>query len=191
MSGQSIRARAECNGLSRHTVYRRRKQGMTLEQALKCPSMRQPVQDHLGTWFPSVLAMARHWGIRYQALYHRYRISGWSLERALTVPVRSAQDHTVQDHTGAKFPSVAEMVAHWGIKYATFRQRIRLHWSLEKALTIPAPSGVQDHEGTWFPSVRAMVSRWGVNYKTYCSRRWRDGWSLEKALTTPAKKERA
>lgn len=176
----SLRIRAELNGLSREGVYWRMRKGMTLEQALKHPSLRQPVQDHEGTWFPSVRAMTRHWGISHDTFYSRHWSSGWSLERALTTPV-----HSVQDHTGAKFHSVAEMAAHWGLKYATFRQRIRLRWSLEKTLTTPVLSGVQDHEGTRFPSVHAMTQHWGIGRSTFRMRLARD-WSLEKALTTPA-----
>lgn len=176
----SLRIRAELNGLSREGVYWRLRKGMTLEQALKHPSLQQPVQDHEGTWFPSVRAMTRHWGISHDTFYSRRWTSGWSLEKALTAPI-----HEVQDHTGAKFHSVAEMAAHWGLKYATFRQRIRLHWSLEKTLTTPVLPGVQDHEGTRFPSVHAMTERWGIGRTTFRMRLKR-GWSLEKALTTPA-----
>ena len=178
---KSLRTRAELNGLSRETVYLRMRKGMTLEQALKCPSLRQPVQDHEGTWFPSIRAMTRHWGINCFTFYSRHWLYGWSLEKALTTPV-----HEVQDHTGAKFYSVVEMTAHWGVKLGTFRQRVKLRWSLEKALTTPALPGVQDHEGTWFPSVHAMTQRWGVKRSTFRMRLER-GWGLEKALTTPAR----
>ena len=178
---KSLRIQAELNGLSRECVYWRRRKGMTLEDALKYPSLQQPVQDHEGTWFPSVRAMTRHWGISHDTFYSRHWSSGWSLERALTTPV-----HEVQDHMGAKFHSVAEMAAHWGIKYATFRQRIRLHWSLEKALTTPVSFGAQDHEGTRFPTVHAMTERWGIG-RTAFRMRLKRGWSLEKALTTPAR----
>lgn len=129
----SLRIQAELNGLSREGVYWRMRKGMPLEQALKHPSLRQPVQDHEGTWFPSVRAMTRHWGISYDTFYSRHWSSGWSLEKALTTPV-----HSVQDHTGAKFHSVAEMAAHWGIGRSTFRMRLARDWSLEKALTTPA-----------------------------------------------------
>ena len=178
---KSLRIQAELNGLSRECVYWRRRKGMTLEDALKYPSLQQPVQDQEGTWFPSVRAMTRHWGISHDTFYSRHWSSGWSLERAPTTPV-----HEVQDHMGAKFHSVAEMAAHWGIKYATFRQRIRLHWSLEKALTTPVSFGAQDHEGTRFPTVHAMTERWGIG-RTAFRMRLKRGWSLEKALTTPAR----
>lgn len=182
---KSLRVQAELNGLSREGVYWRVRKGMPLEQALKAPSLRQPVQDHEGTWFPSVRAMTRHWGISHDTFYSRRWTSGWSLEKALTAPV-----HEVQDHAGAKFHSVAEMAAHWGVKYATFRQRMRLHWSLEKALTTPVLSGVQDHEGTRFQSVHAMTQHWGIGRSTFRMRLER-GWSLEQALTAPAGSRRA
>ena len=162
---KSLRIQAELNGLSREGVYWRVRKGMTLEDALKYPSLQQPVQDHEGAWFPSVRAMTRHWGISHDTFYSRRWSCGWSLEKALTAPV-----HEVQDHTGAKFHSVAEMAAHWGLKYATFT---------------PVSSGVQDHEGTRFPSVHAMTERWGIGRTTFRMRLKR-GWSLEKALTTPA-----
>ena len=177
---KSLRTRAELNGLSREGVYWRMRKGMTLEQALKCPSLRQPVQDHEGTWFPSIRAMTRHWGINYDTFFNRRYSCGWSLEKALTAPV-----HSVQDHTGAWFCSVAQMAAHWGVKLNTFRARRVKGWSLEKALATPA-SGVQDHEGTRFRSVQAMTQRWGVKRSTFRMRLER-GWSLEKALTTPAR----
>ena len=82
---KSLRIQAELNGLSREGVYWRVRKGMTLEQALKYPSLQQPVQDHEGTWFPSVRAMTRHWGIGRTTFRMRLK-RGWSLEKALTTP---------------------------------------------------------------------------------------------------------
>ena len=89
---KSLRVQAELNGLSRGGVYRRVRKGMPLEQALKAPSLQQPVQDHEETWFPSVRAMTRHWGIGRTTFRMRLE-RGWSLEKALTAPVWSRREH--------------------------------------------------------------------------------------------------
>lgn len=88
----SLRTQAELNGLCRGTVYLRMRKGMTKEQALKCPSPRQPVQDHEGTRFPSVHAMTQHWGIG-RSTFRMRLARDWSLEKALTTPAWGRREH--------------------------------------------------------------------------------------------------
>ena len=49
-----------------------------------------PSRDHLGNDFPSMAAMARHYGITVCRLGQRLR-KGWPLVRALTAPVASSK----------------------------------------------------------------------------------------------------
>ena len=44
--------------------------------------------DHLGQKFPTIQEMCEHWGIEYQRFYYRIHNYKWSLEKALTEPVR-------------------------------------------------------------------------------------------------------
>ena len=83
-------AMAEAWGLPPNMLTSRLAGGWPLEKALTVPpgaSRCSPVSDHLGRVFPSFRAMARAWGMSYDTLWGRLH-RGYSLRRALTVPVR-------------------------------------------------------------------------------------------------------
>ena len=74
-------------------VARRLVNGRSLKDALTAPPAAsgrppEPCTDHTGQEFPSLGAMCAAWGIAQGLFSHRIRGMGWSLERALTTPVR-------------------------------------------------------------------------------------------------------
>lgn len=73
---------------------------------------------------------ARKNGISYQNVYNRVEVHGWSIERAITTPIRKKNPvFTYQD---------VQEAAINGINYGAFVNRIRgLKWSVEDAKTIP------------------------------------------------------
>ena len=86
----SIAAMADAWRVSVKALRSRLYHGWPLEKALTVPpgaSRSSPVTDHLGRVFPSFRELARAWGIHHDTLYGRLR-RGYSLRRALTVPVR-------------------------------------------------------------------------------------------------------
>jgi hypothetical protein len=81
--------------------------------------------------------MCEYWGIPDTLFDYRKRL-GWSLEKALTTPVRT---RARVDHLGNSFKSQKEMCEYWGISASTFNVRMeKLGWSLEKSLTTPIRS---------------------------------------------------
>ena len=119
--------------------------------------------DHKGIVYPSLLAMLRAYGLS-DPTYRYRRRRGWSLEKALTMPVdqeyaersrghkqisRSPIYVTAEtitfdnryepavDHTGKQFPSFSRMCANYGLQQRTVSNRLTMGWGLEKALTTP------------------------------------------------------
>lgn len=115
-----------------------------------------------GNVYPSVKAFAEAHGCNVCTVYQRLA-RGASLEVAIA---RVNLHHTPsRDHTGACFPTLAAMCAHWGIPVACFRLRFDIRgWSLERSLTEPvAPSNAAGHHCHGNPSFRPVVVN-GVKY---------------------------
>ena len=96
-------------------------------------------KDHLGQLFPSLAAMARHWGLSPCIVWERID-AGWDMEEALTTPpIKPTQRRCSfrKDHEGNDFDSTTAMCRHYKIKHKTFLARIQRHWTLKDALTTP------------------------------------------------------
>jgi hypothetical protein len=172
-------ARAEAHGLSRHTVNRRLRSGMSLEEALTTPRQAGPVKvvDHEGVEYDSIVELCKAWGVNRRVYSSRLRI-GWTMEEALT-----ANSRVVKDHTGRIFESFKKMAEHWKISASILSDRLRRGRSLETALT---GKSVTDHTGQQYMSETAMCRAWNVATAVYWSRR-ADGWDLQAALVTPSR----
>ena len=96
--------------------------------------------DHKGNKFPSLSAMGRAWGIPSSTLQNRIVTRKLPIEIALTMTPEDAkkQKHGCTDHLGNEYPSKVEMCEKYGITTKQYFGRIRLGWSVEKALTTPA-----------------------------------------------------
>lgn len=88
----TFRAMCAAWGQPEKRVARRLVNGRSLERALTAPPLKPwgsaPCTDHTGRQFPSRGAMCAAWGIAQGLVCNRIRCMGWSLERALTTPVR-------------------------------------------------------------------------------------------------------
>lgn len=108
-------------------------------------------KDHLGQEFPSLSAMARHWGLKPDMLWYRLE-KGWTMKEALTTPKIPASQRNknsrCKDHTGREFVSKVAMCAAWGIKLNTFCTRRLNHWPLKKALETPTHTQYRRKEKT-------------------------------------------
>lgn len=96
-------------------------------------------KDHLGQIFPSLSHMASHWGLKPCTVWARID-AGWQMDDALTTPpIQHGQRRTSvrKDHTGREFSTTAEMCRYWGVKYTTFKDRLKSRWTLKDALTTP------------------------------------------------------
>lgn len=168
-------------------VYRYRiKNGCSVRQALTAPlsdyKYRLDPVDHLGNTFESVIAMCNHYGITAQVFTRRIEI-GWSIERALTAPIRS-HSKIIKDHKGQEFNSIESMCNHYGIHKEAFNHRITHGWTLKDALEVEVRrnTGVYDHLGHRYESIDAMCKQYEIKASTFRSRIHR-GWDVERALT--------
>lgn len=83
----SVAGLARAAGLNVRTVRKRRAKGSSLEEALAAPV----IPFHLRRWAAgndSLKAKSRAAGLPYHTVHRRVRGLGWSLERALSTPVR-------------------------------------------------------------------------------------------------------
>jgi hypothetical protein len=95
------------------------------------------------------------------------------------------------DHLGKVFKSIKEMCEHHGVSYQTYINRIRLGWSIEKALSSEkrdieyGGAGVKscDHLGVEYGSISEMCRAYGISKSCY-DHRVKVGMSVEQALTT-------
>ena len=149
------------------------------------------VMDHEGNVFSSIAEMCRHWGVGVNTYNHRMKVKGFSLEEALTTPVKRLE---FKDHLDSYPPTSIFDKSIFDKDYYCYnstihKSRRKRGWSLEKILTTPIlRSQVTDHEGNVFSSIAEMCRHWGVGIHTYKYRMMVKGFSLQEALTTPVKK---
>ena len=107
-----------------------------------------------------------------------------------------------KDHLGNMYSSITDMCRFYKITRSTYKNRIKLGWSLKDTLTIPMgghrpnvkiTSGtakhIIDHRGNMYDSITEMCNFYGIAINTYCSR-IKLGWSIEEILTTPINEHR-
>ncbi len=180
-------------------MYRTRNLGWSVKDALTTEYVKKktalPITktDHKGHIFDSITDKCKAYGISTSLYRDRIR-DGWSEEDALTTPVKVYKHGECTDHKGNVFHSLPEMCRFYGIEDPKkYRNRLKLGWSQEKALTTPfrkmvyKREPVTDHIGNPFPTKKAMCTHYGITVNHYLFR-IKQGWSLEKALTTPVRK---
>ena len=125
------------------TLRKRLDNGLTMDEALKGYG----VYDHLGLFYPTEEAMANFYGMSWST-YHRRKNEGWTIEDALTTPLRTSGNtngRNTYDHKGNHYNSVKEMCKAYNIDYGTFYKRLKKGWSIPKALL--TPKGTRDKKG--------------------------------------------
>lgn len=171
----SKRAMCEAYGITTSIFFSRMGNlKWSLEKSLTTPLVEVPetsiaITDHLGQEFPSINAMCKHWKVARSTFRLRTEKKGWSVERALTEPVKQTNSMRAQhwtDHLGNDFPSLNAMCEAWGITHHTFSTRVnRLGWSVEKALTTPTvinASECSDEMGHIFPTIGDMCHYYNI-----------------------------
>lgn len=98
---------------------------------------RIPCTDHLGHKYTSIKEMCKQYNIHPEAFSRRIKVYGWSIEKALTTPVKPNGGLKCTDHTGKRFKSITKMCKYHNIERKVFEYRISHGWSLEDALTKP------------------------------------------------------
>ena len=183
-----------------NTVTNRLNRNWTLEQALTIPNETQKHKinhkkiwtDHLGNTYTSLSEMCKHYNIPQKTVMGRIHNCKWSIEKALTTPVQTIPGNSkaVTDHLGNKFESTSELCRFYNIKLSMYKERLKLGWTVEQAITTPAKNmkivkkECTDHLGNKFTSLNEMCKAY--NLTRYCySSRLKLGWTQEKALTTP------
>lgn len=136
--------------------------------------------DHKGTVYSSRAEMLKVYGIKTTTFKTRLKF-GWSLEKALTTPVKKYEPIT--DHKGIVYESEKAMANAYGLHVSALRTRLKNGWSLKDALTKDTRQNI-DHLGNKYKSLDDMLKHYNILESTYHTRLTR-GWSLEKALTTP------
>ena len=140
--------------------------------------------EYKGVVYRSLKELACALGVNYALLRARF-INGWSLDKAITTPVRRSPPPTpCKDHLGNEHANISAMAKAWGMGAEVLRARLSTGWGLEAALTVQ-PEDVRkckDHLGNEYTTFNAMAQAWGVNVCTLAGRLER-GWSPEKALT--------
>lgn len=142
-------------------------------------------KDHLGKEYPSFTAMAKAYGLTYNAVKKRLA-SGWDLKRALTTPSMETE-HPWTDPDGVEFPNLKLLAEHHHLDYDLLRQRMHSGWPLARAMREPARQmslSCVDAGGRAYASRAEMARAHGMKANTVISR-LNAGKSIEEVLTPP------
>lgn len=194
-AGKRYKSRKElCEeyGVSPSTVQYRLKNGMSLEAALRLGNEHLPRNmDLVPAGYRTVKEACNANGITESAYYGRVRRCLSPDEAISCSNMGGNRGKAIVDPNGRTFSSMKDMCIFWKADYNRVYQRLRLGWSVEKALTYgqsmrgtKTTETVTDHTGKEFKSVGAMCEYWGINRGVYYSRRSL-GWDLKRILTTP------
>lgn len=143
------------------------------------------VQDHLGNTFPSISAMCKAYGLNDRAnFYHRIK-KGWSLEKALTLPLMVAKCPV--KYNGKVYASYAAFTRATGVSRHTYLRRKVMGFNADEAVEMIRNGGClgmfcKDHLGRKFSSMAAMCRAWHRNADVVRKRLER-GATIEEALT--------
>ena len=197
---ESFSAMCKAYGLPNTTVKNRLARNWSLEEALTIPNestgrkknYAKEWEDHLGNKYNSVREMCENYGISEKVFWSRKRLLKWPLKKILTTPLKDIPETSIEitDHLGNTFRSISDLCRYHKIGLSTFRERRKLGWSIEKALTTPKKNVSMkrkkciDHLGNQYASLNEMCRHYGLSRYTFSSR-LELGWGLEKALTTP------
>ena len=69
----------------------------------------KPCKDHLGKRYPTLSDMCKTYNIKLETFRRRTEVYKWSLEKALTTPVKPNGGQYCYDHNGTRFKSVTLM----------------------------------------------------------------------------------
>ena len=152
---ESITAMLKHYGVCNSLYYRRKKQGLSLEECLGKPTDKTKIKrnstngnkkvcfDHNGKEFNSVTAMLEYHGVDKNTYYKR-KIKGFSLEVCLSpvdtiIPNDRKRSRPCKDHNGKEFNSVTEMVNYHGTTLSVYYARKSKGYSLESCLNSDPP----------------------------------------------------
>ena len=130
----SIAAAARDHAVDPTVAGARLQKGVPVDEAFRPPE-RHTVRGPDGRVYTNLDGLCEAYGISYST-YRRNVGEGMSLLDALTTKRGPAHRPLPSvDHTGRKFPTFAAMCEEWGRMPMTVRYRLRIGWTLEKALT--------------------------------------------------------
>ena len=130
----SLAAAARAHAVDPTVVGARLQRGLPVEEAFRPPEP-HVVRGPNGKVYTTLDELCAAYGICYST-YRRNIGEGMSILDALTTkrgPARRPLPSV--DHTRRKFPTFAAMCEKWGRMPMTVRYRLRVGWTLEKALT--------------------------------------------------------
>ena len=167
----SKKAMCEAYGIDRSLFFGRVSIGWSLKDALTTPLVELPpntktVTDHTGQTFISVSEMCKHWNMT-RVTYNARRKMGWSMEKALTTPLKKIKVQRVvcKDHLGNEYASLNAMCEAYGITRYRYQSRIKLGWTVKDALTKELcvnSTECTDGFGNTFPSFKDLGNYYNI-----------------------------
>lgn len=172
----SMKALAASKGINIGTFRGRRSRGkLSLEMSLFVGNMKlTPAVDHLGNRYASLRAMADAYGVKYNPFLARINLLGWSLEEALTTPVRprgagrvagpkpDKRSHRITIN-GVEYSSVCAAAKAHGLSPVTVYARLRHKCTPEQAVRPVSLGTAVVYAGRRFSSKAALAASLGIS----------------------------
>lgn len=172
----SMKALAASKGINIGTFRGRRSRGkLSLEMSLFVGNMKlTPAVDHLGNRYVSLRAMAAAYGIKYNPFLARINLLGWSLEEALTTPVRrrgagraaepkpDKRAHRITIN-GVEYASVCDAAKAHGLSPITVYARLRHKCTPEQAVRPVSRGTAVVYDGRRFSSKASLAASLGIS----------------------------
>lgn len=195
----SVSEWASETGLSYCLIRSRIRSGMSVQEALTSPPKQHIKLTHNGVT-ADVNTWAINIGVGSGTIKSRLR-NGWTVERTLSTPVQSrtsklsrvsARREPSRQVSTLTFDGRTQTLRQWsrevGVRCDTIRNRIRMGWTAEKALSTSGQMRKLTFDGVTL-SIREWAAKTGLPDSVIRSR-LRDGWTEQEAVGTPYRQNR-
>ena len=190
----SIKEAAKYYKLDPSTVHNRLKSGWTIEEAFKDVDLEEPKYSNLtvfGKTFKNIAELSKYYNINYNTVYGRLD-KGWTVEDAISIPVREGSRGKTVIVNGNEFISIAEACRYYNLKYNNVSTRLRHGWSIEEAFELKYRNDncrLVTLEGKTFKSIAEACRYYNLDYDNVLTR-LKFGWTTEEAFELVDKKKR-
>ena len=186
-TAEQLRTAAE-NGIQQSTLAARVDRGWTIQEAITTKRRakteknkeQQPWNINGIVIHPEEVLKAKANGIKRAALDFRIRVTGLSVEEAISIPPGMKKTVKKRKFTEEEILKAEEK----GVSYGVYTKRRRLGWSIEDAINTPVKAAKKFN-----PKDIQKAKEYGVSYNSFVKRQ-NEGWSIEETIYTPPRRRR-
>ena len=127
---------------------------------------KKAVTDHLGNRFNTIKEMCEYWGIPYITFNKRMRKFKWTLDRALTTPVKPIYELV---YNGVQYKSIRQLAMAIGINEEYIGYHLHRGKTIDDIIALKNKT-IVEYGGNTYNNLKELAKDYGINYPTFINR---------------------